>query len=95
MGVLDLASTSGKSTSFSKLPEEGYPEEENDKEDDTKIGVNNFVIFSYEELFPGQVTAIDFDDEMFEIRAMVKSGFNWRWPKHEDIIILLRMLTAK
>ena len=87
VGVSDLASTFGKSTSFSKLPEEGYPEEENDKEDDTKIGVNDFVIFSYEgELFPGQVTAIDSDDEMFDIRAMVKSGFNWRWPKHDDIM---------
>ena len=74
--VLDLASTSGKSTSFSELPEKGYPEEENNK-DDTKIGVNDFVIFSYEgELFPGQVTAIDSDDKVFEIRAMVKSGFN-------------------
>ena len=30
VGVSDLASTSEKSTSFSKLPEEGYPEEEND-----------------------------------------------------------------
>ena len=39
--------------------------------------MNDFVIFSYEEeLFPGQVTVIDSDDEMFEIRAMVKSGLN-------------------
>ena len=83
VGVSNLAGKAGVFLNFQRKA----ILKKNDKEDDTKIGVNDFVIFSYEgELFPGQVTAIDSDDEMFEIRAMVKSGFNWRWPKHNDIL---------
>ena len=97
VGLSDFTSTAGVSTSFLNYPQKGYPEEEKDEEDVTKIGVNNFVIFTYKgKFFPGQVIAINSDDEIFEIRPW------WNQDLTGDglsmtisCFILIPMLTAK
>ena len=80
----------GKSVGISDFPSTSVassPPDEDNPEDETGFAVDGYVIFSYEEeLFPGQITAINEEEEMCEIRAMVKSGFNWKWPKEDDIM---------
>ena len=70
----------GKSVGISDFPSTSVassPPDEDNPEDETGFAVDDYVIFSYEgELFPGQITAINEEKEMCEIRAMVKSGFN-------------------
>jgi len=79
----------GISDFLSTLVVSSLPDEDN-LEDETGFAVDDYVIFSYEgELFPGQITAISEEKEMREIRSMVKSGFNWKWPKEDDNVLLL------
>ena len=54
--------------------------------DDFSYSVGNFVKFVYEgEYFPGKIIFINDDDCM--IKSMARSGFNWKWPQHKDIIL--------
>ena len=49
-------------------------------------GTGDYVTFVYEgEVFPGQIT--DVQQEGFVIKSMVKSGFHWKRPKDEDILL--------
>ena len=78
VGISDFPSTSVASSPHA---------DEDNPEDEIGFAVDDYVIFSYEgELFPGQITAINEEEEMCEIRAMVKFGFNWKWPKEDDIM---------
>ena len=77
VGISDFPSTSVASS----------PPDEDNPEDETGFAVDDYFTFSYEEeRFPGQITAIDEEVEMCEIRAMVKSEFNWKWPKEDGIM---------
>ena len=63
---------------------------ESDSSEPINLQKNDFVIFSYEEeLFPGQIKRVLKNDEV-EIKSMVKSGRNWKWPKKEDCIVYPR-----
>ena len=53
--------------------------------DVSQLKSGDFVIFNYEgELFPGQVSEVKEDG--CNIKSLVKSGVDWKWPKHEDLM---------
>lgn len=55
---------------------------------DMNLIEGDFVLFEYEgEIFPGQVALVK--DTGCEIRAMKKSGLNWKWPKEENKLFYL------
>jgi len=52
---------------------------------DLNVQVDDFVLFEYDgEVYPGVVLVKE--DLGCSIKAMAKSGCNWKWPKHEDIL---------
>ena len=48
----------------------------------------DYVTFIYErEVFPDQI--VDVQNEGCVIKSIVKSGFRWRWPRDEDVLLYL------
>ena len=82
VGLADFPSTSGEACF-----EENDPIENNSPgdEEDSNFSIGNFVKFIYEgEFFPGQIVSVEEDGCV--IKSMTRSGFNWRWPQHEDVM---------
>ena len=83
--LADFPSTS----SDRNLEEESEGNNKEDHEvnelDDSRYFVGIFVKFVYEsECFPGRI--ISTNESGCVIKSMTRSGFNWRWPQHEDIM---------
>ena len=84
IGLTDFPSTS----TDKNLEEESEANNKEDHEnelDDSRYFVGNFVKFVYKgECFPGQI--ISTNESGCVINSMTKSGLNWRWPQHEDVL---------
>lgn len=50
-----------------------------------ELNVGDYVLFTYDgEMFPGVIT--EKDEKWCQIKAMVRSGWNWKWPKDNDVL---------
>ena len=85
VGLADFPSTS----TDKNLEEESEANSKEDYDDnqlgDSRYFVGNFVKVGYEgECFPGQI--ISTNESGCVIKSMTRSGFNWRWPQHDDVM---------
>ena len=88
VGAADLLSTScqGMALTSTSCTESGEVNDFGQEDIVTLYATGDYVTFTYEgEVFPGQI--VDVQHEGCVIKSMVKSGFHWKWPKDEDVLL--------
>ena len=86
VGSADLPSTSADKNLEDSDDQNKEDQGAEKEDDDFSYSVGNFVKFVYEgEYFSGNIISINDNGCMIKSRA--RSGFNWKWPQHEDIML--------
>ena len=85
VGSADLPSTSADNSLEDSDDQDKENQSAKKEDDDFSYSVGNFVKFVYEgEYFPGKIISIN-DNGYDKVHG--RSGFNWKWPQHENIML--------